>query len=259
MFESVILWFLAWWQVRPLMANLCGTREGPHHYRQQGQHLPAALTAPVTYLSNMAGNNYSAGNWEAREKAEEPCGPALDLLHSGKRQRGHCRVWQAIPGWALADGQMAILVLDEQLWFHPSGHGWVPAHGGNVNSAPGSALMTVCLFFKLSPFGECKITPWKAEGSGVPAVSLGLARVCLASLPNTGRVESGSVGCCACTLCWGVTQSSWRQVFRDLCLMYMFEGRICTLHPARLWGFILSVIFPPTFHFKHFCELESSH
>lgn len=27
------------------MANLSGTREGPHHYRQQGQHLAAALTA----------------------------------------------------------------------------------------------------------------------------------------------------------------------------------------------------------------------
>lgn len=60
----------------------------------------------------MAGSNYSAGNWEARERAEEPCGPALGLLHSGKRQRGHHRVWLVVPGSGLADGQMAMPVLD---------------------------------------------------------------------------------------------------------------------------------------------------
>lgn len=121
MFKSVILWFLAWWQVRPLMATLCATGEVLHHYRQQGQHLSAAFMAPVTYLSDMAGNNYSAGSWEARENAEEPCGPALALLHSGKRQRGHCRVWLAIPGSALADGQMAMPVLDGHCGFTPLG------------------------------------------------------------------------------------------------------------------------------------------
>lgn len=143
------------------MANLCATGEGLHHYRQQGQHLPAALTAPVTYLSSMAGNNYSAGKWEARENAEEPCGPALGLLHSGKRQKGHCRVWLAVPGSALADGQMAMPVLDGQLGFHPSGHSWVLALAGSAKSAPDSALRTVCLFFKLSPLtlGECRISP----------------------------------------------------------------------------------------------------
>lgn len=207
MFKSVILWFLAWWQVRPLMANLCATREGLHHYRQQGQHLSAALTAPVTYLSDMAGNNCSAGSWEARENPEEPCGPALALLHSGKRQRGHCRVWLAIPRSALANGQIAMPVLDGQLWFQTSGQSWIPAR---AKSALGSVLRTVCLFFKLSPLtlGECRITPWKAEGSGISAVSVGLARVLLTSLPNTGCAESGSLGCCTCTLYWAVTQSS---------------------------------------------------
>ena len=78
------------------MANLrparCGAGEGPHHYRQQGQHLPAALSPPVTYLSAMAGDNYSAGNGEGRENAKEPHGPASGLPHSGERQRGHSRV-----------------------------------------------------------------------------------------------------------------------------------------------------------------------
>lgn len=87
------------------MANLCATGEGPHHYRQQGQHLPAAPSAPVTYLSAMAGDNYSAGNWEARENVKELYGPALGLLQSGERQRGHHRVWPA--GSRVSSGQWA--------------------------------------------------------------------------------------------------------------------------------------------------------
>lgn len=82
------------------MANLCpvrcGTGEGPHHYRQRGQHRPAALSPPVTYLSAMAGDNYSAGNRGGRENAKEPHSPALGLQRSAERQRGHSRVPLAI-------------------------------------------------------------------------------------------------------------------------------------------------------------------
>lgn len=83
---------------------------------------------------------------------------------------------------------------------HPSEQSWVPAHAGVAKSAPASALRTVCLFFKLSPLtlGECRITPWEAVGSGVPAVSVGLASVPRHPSP-TLRVWSPS---CPAGLSW---------------------------------------------------------
>lgn len=253
MCKSVTLWFLAWWQVRPLMANLSGTREGPHHYRQQGQHLSAALTAPVTYLSNMAGNNYSAGNWEARENAQEPRGPALGLLHSGKRQRRHCRIWQAVPGSALADGQMAVAVLGGQLWFHPSGQSWIPA-----KSSPGSALMTVCLFVKLSPLtlGECRMTPWKAEGSGVPAVSVGAPVI-----PPQHWVCGVRLSWLLCMyLVVGCHPELLRtDVQRSLPDVQHLWGESMYTAPCKALRVYFISCFPSYLPFKRFCGLESSH
>lgn len=191
MFKSVILWFLAWWQVWPLMANLCATGEGPHHYRQQGQHLPAALSAPVTYLSAMAGDNYSAGNWEARENAKEVYGPALGLLHSGERQRGHCRVWLAgsrvsFGWWANVHACAWWARVVSPLWAELG-----PCLCRQCDECSWLSSESVCLFFKLNPLplGECRISPWKSEGSG-PSMSLGLARVSLTFLPNSGCVKS---------------------------------------------------------------------
>lgn len=135
----------------------------------------------------MVGNNYSAAKWEARANAEEPCGPALGLLHSGKRQRGHHGVWLEVPGSALAYGKWPCLCLMSPLWAELA-----PCSCRQCKECSWLCSEHCVLFFKLSPLtlGECRITPWKAEGSGVPAVSVGLARVPLTSLPNAGCAES---------------------------------------------------------------------
>lgn len=155
------------------MANLrppqCGTREGPYHYRQQGQHLPAARSPPVTYLSASAGDNYSAGKREGRENAKEPRSPASGLPHSAERQRGHSRVPYWPRGWA------TMPVRNELLLFQVSGERRAPARAGRARAAPASALrsrnLCDCSLGKVPPGSAGLLL--KAEASRLPAVSLG--------------------------------------------------------------------------------------
>lgn len=166
----------------------------------------------VTYLSAVAGNNYSAGKWEGRENAKEPGGPASGLPRSGERQRGHSRVRLAGSRASAGRGGGRPCRDKCQLFYGfggeegPSSCRWCEG----CSCLCSEVWKPLCLLLKLSPLWECRITPQKAEGSSLSAMTAGLARRAC-RVPPDGRPSAalgegdrraplpGSDGRCALT------------------------------------------------------------
>lgn len=138
-------WLRDWWG--PSCPTSAPRGEGPRHYRRQGQHLHLLSLPPVTYLSAMACDNYSAGIWEGKENAK---GALRSHFESPVIWGRAERAWRGLPGRCWLRGHVPAC---ERLSFSPL---W--GEDGPSSCWWSLRSRNLCAY-SLSPHRECRITP----------------------------------------------------------------------------------------------------
>lgn len=204
---------------QPLPRTQCWGR--PHHYRQQGQHLPAARPRAVTYLSAVASNNCSAGKGG---KMKRSLMAPLWVCHALGQGRGAQRVLLA--GCSAGQGAGNHAVCDDHPVFRSAQH-----HAGDARGAPASSLRSRNLCACSLGWAPSEAAGWLPGGSRilficcVPGAGQALVP---AGYPHVPPGAGWAGPLCSSAWLWqvlytnqAVPQSSYRQIPRDPWLIYV--------------------------------------